>query len=911
MEEQKQNPSKPQQKTIIPAQWQWQSDSDPWKEKDPSKWNWRNYPYDECAMLEIAYSLKHETAELDQYIIDFNQMLQIHKSVKNRSRRVRRQEKSRFMHEVPEPQVIASDVIRFEESKISSVKSFFGSVVNKKVNLYRGLAMNKKEVLEFYNQRKMKYFSWNNVISTTKSLDVAREFLRFSLVKSDSKEAVGVFFVIESDSGMIKDVEGLMDISQDSKYPDEQEVIIAPGVVFELQRVHVNEHNIHEISLKVMKISQENTTDVLDTLDSPVIFDDTVTIDGLSSAEIIKGLRNLQGNKLVKKLEIMNSEIDEKIMEKIESLRTSSNLKKQEIRMRNNTIYVDSFGILAHYFSEDNLDHICSSNSIIFNEVVQEERKDWRINKLVLRKEALNSFKNSKQIKNLVEKIKNEKEITSIDFAMEECLFSEEELRDLVDCIGCLTSLETLDLKLNYMNSMSVEHFDPLCKNIEACKNLQKLSLKFTESRLFSNQLLIRLKEMLSLLAPSLQNLSLNFGECVDITDEGLSHIDAALTSLRLLQNLALDFRGCTKISNNGINNIQNSLCSLISLTHLSLNFESCGGVSDEALSYLKNSLALLPSLKDLSLGFVGCYRITNQGLNHLKTLLISLASLENFSLGFSGCEGITDTGLSYLKNALSSLISLHYLSLDFTACKEITNEGLNQLRSALKQLISLQKLRLTFTSCPKVSDDGLYHLKNALCQLVLLQQLQLEFHYCKQITDNGLNHLKNSLVFLPYLNNLSLNFWGCDKISDEGLASLKIALGFLRNLQRLSLSFYLSKISDKGLNHLKSSLIWLTSLHRLYLDFTSCERITDEGLGYIKNALISLTSLRDVSLCFDNCNKISDQGLNYLKNGLVPLKSLKDGYISMRNCNRISYKAQDDFKNSLASIGHLSLWCK
>jgi len=588
--------------------------------------------------------------------------------------------------------VIASHVFRFEETKGSSVKSFFGSVVNKKVNLYRGLAMNKKEVLELYNQRKMKYFSWNNVISTSKSLEVAREFLRFSLVKSDSKENVGVVFVIEADSGLIKDCEGMMDISQDSRYPDEQEVIIAPGVVFELQRVHVNEHNIHEISLKVMKISQENTTDVLDTLDSPVIFDDTVTIDGLRSAEIIKGLRNLQGNKLVKKLEIMNSEIDEKIMEKIESLRISSNLKKQEIKLRNNTIYVDGLGVLALYFSEDHLDHICSLNTIIFNEVVQEKKNDWKIKSLALGKEALNNFRSNHQVKNLIEKIKNETEITSIDFAMEECIFSKEELSDLVNCIGYLPSLQNIDLKLNYINSMSVEHFDPLCKNIEACKNLQKLSLKFTESRLFSNDLLARLKDLLISLAPTLQNLSLNFGECIEINDEGLGQINTALTSLRLLQNLALDFRGCTNISNKGISNIQNSLCSLISLTHLSLNFESCGAVSDEALSYLKNSLALLPSLKDLSLGFIECYRITNQGLNHLKTLLISLASLENFSIGFSGCEGITDTGLSYLSNALASLISLKYLSLDFSACKEITNEGLNQLKTALIQLTSLQK---------------------------------------------------------------------------------------------------------------------------------------------------------------------------------------------------------------------------
>src|SRR5690349_12926439 len=85
------------------ALWQWQSDPDPWAEKDPVKWTWTNYSEADGLILEKAFSLNQETADLKGYEVDMKQMIQVNKQFRDRIRRVRRHQKSRFLIEIPKP----------------------------------------------------------------------------------------------------------------------------------------------------------------------------------------------------------------------------------------------------------------------------------------------------------------------------------------------------------------------------------------------------------------------------------------------------------------------------------------------------------------------------------------------------------------------------------------------------------------------------------------------------------------------------------------------------------------------------------------------------------------------------------------------------------------------------------------
>ncbi len=253
MEEQKVSNNKKSQNPPDFPQWQWQSDVDPWKDQDPSKWTWQNYSSDACLMIEKAFIEKKEADLESNYEINFKKMLQINKKNKDRIRRIRRQEKSRFLKEIPQARVLPQDIHLTEEPR-GLMNTLFGFVGNQKVLLYVGTVLT-KEYFEDYDAKKMKYFSWNKTISASRTMNVALEFTKFSLTRGQEGR-IGVIFIIETDTTAIEECEGMMDISDESKYRDEQEVLLAPGTIFELKESRLTEKNIYEINVKAMRSPQ-------------------------------------------------------------------------------------------------------------------------------------------------------------------------------------------------------------------------------------------------------------------------------------------------------------------------------------------------------------------------------------------------------------------------------------------------------------------------------------------------------------------------------------------------------------------------------------------------------------------------------------------------------------------------------
>lgn len=1113
-------PEKLDDETVI---WQWQlgPDPDPWAESDPTKWTWKNYSDDECDIIEKAFSLKKEAADLKGYEINFKRMHQVNKMDKNKFRRVRRREKSRHMMDLSETvikeqktmneafgtiqhfldyimkrtpeayslyqrlkklsldckdsentefqdiikevvaciekggetrqrvaktrtesqkkdfaseaklvvSVILSNSATLEQFlktilKVYTMETFvcywmnellrcadweqinvltpylvclvytfkldkyimkykepqgilntiFGFVAGKhKISLYRGAALSKNH-LDIYDIQKVKYFSWNGISSTTREKNVALNFIEMSLnkAKKNGESKVGVFFKIESDFASPEDCEGMIDTLQHecSQFEEEKEVILAPGTVFELVQKRELKSNLYEITLKITKKFEEVKEKhvLLGAIQDQAILKDKAIIDGLPSDKSRRVLELLRGNKLIRKIEIRNSGVEESIMEEIESVRATTNVKREDIKLVNNVIAINNFSQLVHYFTAGSLNDICISNTVRFikEAAVSKNTEIKEIKSLILNEKALERFHLKNQSKELWTKLKNESQLKKLDLSLNKMQTSNHEFKDFVECIGEMKSLESLRLMLNQnQTSGSRENIELLCKAIGSLSSLTGLSLDFTVSdeglKFFENELAVlsfvknislclnfcdkisdegikHLKNSLKSLS-SLEKLSLNFVNCHEISDDGLGHlkngllelkslrklsicldfcykitdagldeIKSGLSVLTSLEHLSLNFSDCNLIEDKGLDHLEKSLKLLKSLQHLSLNFTNCKNISDEGVNYLKNAIISMTSLKHLSLDLKGCSRISDETLLSLKDCLIKLKSLRFLSLDFMSCSKISDKGLSHLKECLIGLTSLQNLSLDFYGCNKISDEGINYLNTGFSALKSLQHFTLNFWSCTKISDDGLSHLESSLMAIgSSLQSVSFDFTSCNKISDKGLACLEGGLRFLSSLKDLSLNFMNCCKVSDDGLKNLKGCFLTLNSIQKLSLNFMnCDKISDEGVNHLKSGLILLLSLQSLSLNFTDCTRVSDKGLENLKSAFVSLLTLQNLSLDFSRCNKISNAGLKDLRGGLTALVSLQCVLLNFSHCNKISDDGLNHLKKALISLTYL-----
>jgi len=115
--------------------------------------------------------------------------------------------------------------------------------------LYRGTAFD-EFALGFYDTRKLQYFSWNALTSTTTNEKLAEEFMYNSVEPKKKKDPV--MFIIEVPDA-IESEEYLkwLDIRKYSAIPKEDEVILPPGSVFELVEVFTDADKKTTIKIKL------------------------------------------------------------------------------------------------------------------------------------------------------------------------------------------------------------------------------------------------------------------------------------------------------------------------------------------------------------------------------------------------------------------------------------------------------------------------------------------------------------------------------------------------------------------------------------------------------------------------------------------------------------------------------------
>jgi len=862
------------------AIWLWQSGADPWAEKDPSKFKWEPYSQEISLIIEKALLLNHPIADVGEYIIDLNRMLQVNKQNNFKIRRIHRQtraqSKNRFMVELPQPRSLPKeqktintafgDVRHFlnyitkrtyesyilylklkrlpldtkkaeypdiiekvincvkkgADTRDSTIKSrdssantnfhfeaeciveeinknsddlgtflktilkiytmetficywlnellrsenweeiniltpylvcltftfqlegymiplkkkepsFFSKVSslwsqkNSKFILYRGTALI-DEHLAIYKDKKIDYFSWNGVTSTSRSKEQSMNFINHSLMAAKRQNTIkhGVLFVIETELSSIEDCHGMIDVSANSRFPQEQEVILAPGTVFRVIETKQIDNNICQINLEIQKKleNEKEAIAILGALQQKIIRRDDAKIHGLSGKELLYAIQLLEGNQYIESIEIKNIKIDDHLAQMISSMfKTTTKVQSGKFNLLENEIIIDSLRTLNDYFADFvRVGKMLDDNDVKFVPPAQEsqrkEHHEKKIKYLYLGEAALQRYAKNHQFHTLTEQIRNEVAIESLLVHIEKAGLDEKAQTDLMACMNSLPILDRIEFDFRSAVIDLDQTFDIMQQNFTSMNLLTKLKIQafFMGSR------------------------------AQTFTDKAIKSLCKILKQLPSLK--AFDMR-----------------------------LGGVGNFEGEGFDWLSSEELIKPHtspLQEFGIYFGSCGAFTNQGLINLSKYIKSFPSLQKLSVEISTNKHISNEGLNNLAQTIETLPFLTYIHLQFGKCPEISNEGVASLMNAIKRACELQELILNFSESEGVSDQGVGIVCEPLISLPNLHRLSLNFGYNNNITDLGLVHVENCLDSLPNLKNLRLDFYRCPELTQKGWESFE-----------------------------------------------------------------------------------------------------------------------------------------
>ena len=202
------------------------------------------------------------------------------------------------------------------------------------VTLYRGTALDEGSLYFYRNsQRAQQHFSWNCVTSTSTNVKTAKKFMYDNVDLQNNKYPV--LFIIEipipEDSNKLEYLKWI-DVHQHSDKKEEDEVILAPGSVFEIVKISTDKDQKTKIRLRMNHQVQSLAHGGLimqGALHSRMSTEKDVKIVFLEGEELLDTLKCLTGNKLVEQVEFCMCSFDKKSLgTMIETLSTLERAKE-------------------------------------------------------------------------------------------------------------------------------------------------------------------------------------------------------------------------------------------------------------------------------------------------------------------------------------------------------------------------------------------------------------------------------------------------------------------------------------------------------------------------------------------------------------------------------------------------------
>jgi len=157
----------------------------------------------------------------------------------------------------------------------------------------------------------------------------------------------------------------------------------------------------------------------------------------------------------------------------------------------------------------------------------------------------------------------------------------------LKEILSSLPKLNSLHLEFPWCYNLTDQGLGQLAVGISKIEDLHSLILNFERGGKADDTLTdVGVAAIIDSLEKknNLKVLNLNFSSCVTLTNNILLRLGEVLPKVSELNNLTLDFRLCENIEDSGIRSLKNALEVHKSVTTILLNFMWCDKISDESI---------------------------------------------------------------------------------------------------------------------------------------------------------------------------------------------------------------------------------------------------------------------------------------------------------------------------------------
>jgi len=369
-----------------------------------------------------------------------------------------------------------------------------------------------------------------------------------------------------------------------------------------------------------------------------------------------------------------------------------------------------------------------------------------------------------------------------------------------------------------------------LAKKLE--KNNECLEVEISNHNL-NDSLVKDLFKVLDNANTSMENLLLDFSNCIGISDEVFSSLQEIFKTKHLPKKLILYCGRCPQIRGiRLLSFLTNSMNMNLKVLEIHLDGTDCSDFGG------KQATNPLWKLESCVFNLTGAKNLTCQGLRNLLSVLADRSFPQKLELYLGGCSRL----ISELSNGekLNLSTSLKDLVLWFNDLN-IPQANHKSLANWLGGL-DLTSLELNFYGCKELNNYAMIEYCNIISRMQNLQVIRLDFGRCPEFNNECSVALQNTLCSLKKLESLALSFSGCSKvIIQDG----KMNANFPKTLKDLMLVVNETGITDEGIKEVCEHIAKLEVIQAVKLYFKKCEKLTENGVKSLEKIFKSNKSLQ------------------------------------------------------------------
>lgn len=318
-----------------------------------------------------------------------------------------------------------------------------------------------------------------------------------------------------------------------------------------------------------------------------------------------------------------------------------------------------------------------------------------------------------------------------------------------------LKQIHCLNLELQLNGDISTVGIKSITKGLKSLKQLRELQLNYA-GLYIDNQALNNMRAELYELK-KLNVFRINLDYCKELGLIAYLALRELLVNYGELKKIDFSVEK-SMLTEQGFAGLCGAVIVFENLEELRLNIGGCINMTERSLKILIDALVYLKKLKVFRLHLnYWDDNLTDQGLVSLMETLINMRHIRHFEMGFVGCQKITNYGMRMFRDFLYSFNRLYEINLDISECREIMVEGLTYLTEGIIALKNLKIFMFSASNCPHLGENLLIRLKEIMNFCNQIEYLELEVDGLGKMTDKEVNYLKEGILALEKLTTVKL----------------------------------------------------------------------------------------------------------------------------------------------------------